>query len=672
MSNEQQTPDEAKKGRILKNVLDAGRQQRKAFLDTGREIERYGFSRDYDFEYTEFDGELFFKAKVAKTAQFIDVVGPSLYPANPDFRVNPRKYAGELSVARSALMEEVLNFIPGETNLYDHARRAVTDAMVYGRGVLWVGWNGRRNIAQAVFDTVDNLIVDPDATMWEDCKMVARKRCRPRWEWIKEHPDKAKLLKSVPQTKTRRSDGDAVHSWERSDYGTDMIVLYEVYMRCGVERYRGGNSLLSGEGTAEDTNTGPNGEVTFSDAPRKYLVTEDGKLIHEGPWEIPFYLDDAWPCEVLDFKHRPGSIWPVSPLEAGLGHQKALNWIYTLYLSKARFTTRTLIAMLETNGQSLSEEMAVKALFGGSLEYVSIQARGVDNPSLSDYIQQLNFDTGVEEFERLSAIIGREFEMATGLTEFLMTGNNAKQPRSAEEVKLKDEKTRQRMDAMRDVTEKFMSKVGRRLAQTQRYLGNPQDLAPVLGEEQAAMWGTILPPVHVQTQQLLAQADKLGLSAQEAEAFVHDNLSTEGVVFEEWINESDYTIAAGSMRAQNIDAQLDATEAASNQLLPVLLQQGAVGPAAEIIKAWARPRKLPANVEQAVDEWAAAESQKQKVKEALEQQQAQMQLAQAQQQLAMQQQQMAMNAAGMAPPPAPGGAPAPQAMPEPTAPAGIF
>jgi hypothetical protein len=142
-------------------------------------------------------------------------------------------------------------------------------------------------------------------------------------------------------------------------------------------------------------------------------------------------------------------------------------------------------------------------------------------------------------------------------------------------------------------------------------------------------------------------------------------------VFEEWINESDYTIAAGSMRAQNIDAQLDATEAASNQLLPVLLQQGAVGPAAEIIKAWARPRKLPANVEQAVDEWAAAESQKQKVKEALEQQQAQMQLQQAQQQMAMQQQQMAMNAAGMQPAPPPGAPPEPQ-MPEAPASPGIF
>lgn len=657
----EQTSDEKKKGRILAGILESAKKQRAEFIKTGREIERYGYSKDFEFEYTEFDGNLFFKSKVAKTAQFIDVVGPSLYPGNPDFRVNPRKYADPVSVQRSELMQEYLNYLPIETNMYDHVRRCVDDAMVYGRGVLWIGWNKKKNVPQAVMDTVDNLLVDPDATMWEDVKMLARKRCRPRWEWIKENPKKVKILKAMPQTTKRRSDGDSANmSWERQDYGTDMIVLYEVYMRVGIQRYRGGSQLdptaaADADGEVSETEGKP-----FSDAPRKYLVSEDGKLIAEGDWEIPFYMDDAWPCEVLDFKPRPGCVWPVSPLESGLGHQRALNWIYTLYLSKARFTTRTLIAIMETNGQSLSEEMAVKALFGGSLEYLSIPTRGTDNPSIANFIQQMNFEVGVKEFKELSMIISHEFEMATGLTEFLMTGNNQKQPRSAEEVKLKDEKSRQRMDAMRDQTEKFMSKVGRRLAQAARYLVNPKQIAPVLGDEDAQKWGMVIPPIAVQAQKLLAEADSLGLSADEAEMFVADNISTDGVVFEQWITESDYTIAAGSMRTQNIDAQLDATEAASNQLLPVLLQQGAVGPAAAIMKAWATPRNLPPEVCAAIDQWAAAEQQKQQAKEAMEMQQMQLQLQQTQQQMQMQQQQMMMGGPAGIPPgqPAPG-APAP-------------
>lgn len=637
-------PNAEQKGRILKRLLDNAIKARAPFMKTGKEIERYGYARDFNFEYTAASEELFFKAKVAKTAQFIDIVGSALYQTNPDRRVNPRPWVNEQQRARGVLMQQYLNYTPGMCDLYGHSRRAIIEGLMYGRGVLWTGWNDRKKCIQSVHDTIDNLLVDPDAKILEEMGWVARRRVRPRVELLSKFkdPDAQKAIKKITAQVEKSSDADATGmDWERSDYGSDQIEFYECYFRNGLSRYKGGVDLTSG-GSADI----PDSE----EAERKYYVTRAGDLFAEEDWEIPFFKADEWPCTPLDFRERPGSIWPVSPLEPGLGHQKALNWLYTLYLSKARITTRTLVAVATQNGQGLDLKATHKALYGKALEFITLNVNG-DAARIDQFIQQFDFKLNVEEFVALNQIINHEFEQATGLTEFLATGFGATQARSAEEVKIKDTKSRTRIEDYRAIMEKWASKVARKEALAARYLCDPEDLTPIFGQQIAQTWGQLMPSIAMQME--MAKAGKIRLT----------DIMQPGpndVIFDEWVHEADYEIAAGSLRRKDIDQAIDAADAAMNQLVPALISEGASGPASAIIADWAEKKGLSPSVGQSIQQWAQTEAQAQQIKSQIELETLQMQNAQAQMQLAQmqmqaQQPQMATAAQPQQPQPQPQG-----------------
>jgi hypothetical protein len=606
--------NDAVKGKILERLLSSGERAREEFIKTGREVERYGFSRSYAFEYSAADEKLFFQAKVAKTAQFLDVVGSALYQTNPHRRVLPRPWTNPIQQQRAQIMEWYLNYTPEECDLYTHSRRAVTEGLSYGMGILWTGWNDRKKVVQSVHDTVDNLLLDPDARMMEELGWVARRRVRPREELVRRFPESAAKLKQLQATHEKRSDqGD--DSWQRSDFGADQLEFFEVYMRHGLARYKGGVDLAQGAGET----------LKADDSPRKYFVTKAGLLFGEEDWEIPYFLDDEWPCTPLVYRERPGSIWPASPLEVGLGHQRALNWLYTLYLSKARTMMRDVIAIVKQNGQGLDIETERKVLYGHAIECIKIAVSG-DQGRLENFVQQFKFDLNIGDFVALNDIISREFEHATGLSEFLMTGGGNTQARSAEEIRVKDQKSRTRVEDYRAITEKHASKVARKEALAARYLCDPKDIQPIFGPEAAAAWGTLMPPLSQQEQMVLS--GQMDMSA----------MRNDGVVLEEWVREADYSIISGSLRRKDIDQAIDAADAAMNQLVPSLIQKGAVGPSAAIIADWADKKGLDPKVSQSIQQWAGTAAQQQALTTQMEMKTLELQLLQAQIQLAMAQQ----------------------------------
>lgn len=610
-------PLDSLKGSVLKSLIEAGRNARGEFWKTGKEIERYGYSRDYDFEYTNFNN-LRFKAKVAKTAQAQEIFGQYLYPQNPVFRVEVnRENAPPEQKARAKVTGDYLNFTAGRTSLYDHTCRAVNEAITFGRGVMWTGYDDRSKMVKSVFDTVENLLLDPDARLPEELNWVARRRVRPRFELKSKYKGNKKALEvinAIPATAERKSDNGTGDGWERDDYGTDMCVYWEFYFRVGLHHYKGGEqilkTMLTDAGLPTDKKTVEVADTKVDDSPRKYCVTDTGDLFSEEPWEIPFFMANQWPCELLDFRDRPGSIWPVSPLEPGLGHQRALNWIYTNFINKMYFTTRTLFALVSTNGQKLSDNDQSKAIDGLPIEILEIKSSGQEGAKLADYFQQLNMDSGVEEFRQWFEIISREYEQATGLYEILYQGDTSRQMRSAAEVQLKEKASTSRLDNMRDRVERFATNNARKRALAARYLQTPEDISVMLGEQAGMVWGQLLPPVAVQAAPLMQQAMQMGLSGDELEQFVWSQVQTTGgVILENWILETDYRIEAGSMRRRDPDQAMDASNVAFNQLLPSLLRPeiamtGTLPVAAAIIKDWAQNNGMSMEVVDAVNMWA--------------------------------------------------------------------
>jgi hypothetical protein len=129
------------------------------------------------------------------------------------------------------------------------------------------------------------------------------------------------------------------------------------------------------------------------DSPRKYVVSGN-KILWSGPWDMPWFKDNDWPCTELDLRDSVNSLWPKSPLWTGICHQRALNWIYGVYMTRMAQSFRKIIGVLEgPDGVPLSLEDLDKALYGdgdqGNIEVVTIKWKGQEGVQLKNIMQEL-------------------------------------------------------------------------------------------------------------------------------------------------------------------------------------------------------------------------------------------------------------------------------------------
>lgn len=600
-------------GRTLKRIIEAAVGARAEYLKMGEKIERYGYSDDYSFLYQEFAEQfpdLFFKARVNKTSEFVDVMGPHLYPYDPYYLVNTEKWADPATRHRHEVEQTYVNYLTRACDRYRHGRDSVTHGLTFGRGVLWTGYNARKGLVQSVNVHSRDILVDPDARTQEESNMIGRIRVKPRWEMMKLFPQCAEYLKTVEKMAETATDAK-----KSTSTVSDLIRYHECYFRVGLHHYY------------DDMTFG--GEM--DDSPMKYIVCGDYVLAKEA-WEIPFWRKDAWPCRFLDFRRRPGRVWPMATLEPALGHIEALNWIYTLYISKMRFTTRTPLAVMTLNGQGLDDNNFMKLIAGAQMDVIKFNVNG-ENYKLADFVQQFKFESGVEELERFVSIVSKEFEHASGLGELMYFGQTETQLRTAEDVRLKSETSKNRVNDMKVQVEKFMTEVGDNERFAARYLeATPERIGQLFGQGAAQAWGSLASPEEVAAEQqeramiVQGQVQMMGQQAmtmnsmtppgmmppppfdpQQAAQQATLNLPPPALVdFDAWLNEASCDIEYGSMRPKNIQQQIDAVNVAMNQLPAVVAMMPG---GAQLISAIVRDFTKLNNMSDELQEAAAAFSQ---------------------------------------------------------------
>lgn len=524
------------KGRTLKSLIDAAIAEKTDFTKTGETIRAYSHKADDAkiFEGLGLEADLWFKTTVAMTAQAIDLICPYLYPANPYRCGKVRQHpfsppeVQRLAVARNGLMEDYLNYTPEETDLYGESVRAINQSQVHGAGVLWTGFNQRKGLVHSVYDSIDNLLLDPDAQNGNTINWGARRWEKPRWKLLDENPQAKQIIAQLTTSKTSKS---------QIGKQNDLIVYYEVWMRVGLHRY-----CDAGQLPTTDQNGQP---IQYTDAPRKYLVSDNGKVIAESTWEIPFFMDDLWPWEVVSYIEDEESIWPISPMRAGLPFQKALNWLYIFYMTKIRFCSRSMFGILESPDGEMTDDNKKQLESWNDLPFLTIRAKD-GNVKLGDIFQQLNLDPGIENFERAHAIIKREFQEHTGLYDILHYGEGETQDRSATATQFKERTSKTRINYRIDRVIKWQSRVARKEALGARFLHTPEQIDVILGAGSGQIWGQIMPPSET-----------------------NDPMA---VNFQQWFLETDYSIISTSMRRHDIEAKIDALKELMNQTVPTQLQ----------------------------------------------------------------------------------------------------
>lgn len=586
--------------------IELAQKHKKAFNDVSEQCMAFfsgsvGFMWDSKFQSKFLRGKLNpkFRMTMAKAFELVALFGPVLYWKNPTRRVMPRKpveinpqlYAqfGDMGqqmfqqsmqeiqqkqatdAARAQLMELYLNYTPTEQpgdGLAGHAEAAITEALVKGRGVLWVEPyqmpGSERTLTGCFYDTVDNLLIDPDAENIDDAKWIAKRCVGPIWEVEREYMKyghKPGFLKSKGNMESAESQGErkgddmsALHRAQGQTF--DMIVYYKVWSRGGV------GARLTGVKTdlkdAFDRVVGDNAYIVVTqDVPyplnmpsETLLGADDSKIKENLSWPVPYWMDERWPMVCLDFYRKPRSAWPIAPMAPGLGELTFMNVLVSHLANRIWSSSRDLIAVLK----SAASEVKDKLQSAEDQTVFELNDVHDDIRKVVQFLQQpaTNLDAW-QILDRIAEI----FDKRVGLSELHYAMNaGGVASRSAQDAGNKREMASVRPDYMAGKVEKWLTEASRLEKFCARWYVQPNDVKPLLGNVGAQLW-----------QMLINDHDP-----------------------EAVVREMDATVEAGSARKPNKQREVENINAMLPQLLPLLShhadQTGDCGPMNAAIKHW--------------------------------------------------------------------------------------
>lgn len=537
----------------LKKAFDAKKDE---FQDDADEAMRF-YNGPYDFVYgntasaaskafsftagEEDASPPTFRMTVNKVAELVQIFGPSLYHRNPVRKASPRKplmlpiqvfgdpndpqvqqYYQQLSMqvgmetntdaARAALLEAYLNYTPNALDLKTESRWAIDEAIIKGMGCLWtekyIPTGSPMKMVGSFFDTVDNLLIDPDSESLRDAKWIARRHIKPHWEAERIFglaPDSLREGATM-ETMGRQAevttypDGD----FRRKEGQTnDLIVYWEIFSKMGMGgRLRGVLETLKApleiygdyvylvicEHVVYPLNIPPPlCDLMVSEDPMA-AQTVVPVVQQQVQWPTPFWADDTWPVTPIVFHQIPRKIWPMSHIKPGLGELKFLNWAFSFLAGKVKTSCRDFLCIAKSAGEELKDRIK----HGSDYTLIEIDALHESIDKVVKFLQHPEFNP---EIYKVIEAVTVNFERRTGLTE-LAYGLTDTQIRSAQEANVKGNAVNVRPDDMANKVEDAMSEIARKEALAARWHLTGQDVSGPLGPTGAQWWDKLVTPAN--------------------------------------------------------------------------------------------------------------------------------------------------------------------------------
>lgn len=512
-----------------------------------------------------------FKVNVNKTFEFVTIFGPALYYENPVRTVKPRmpvvvppQFFGPniplyqalveqenirvmTDGLRSVLLESYLNWTPTEFRLATEARLAIDESLIKGRSCMWTELyeppNAQTKVVKSSWDSVDNLLVDPDAPSFDKAMWIARKCVHPIWKVERDFGLRKGSIKGNLESQAKQADiaNEEDQNYERKrGFTNDLLVYWKIYSKMGVggrlsgikkdymgplEMFGDYAYIVIAEGTPYPLNLSP--DVTNDPE----YQTKPEKVLQKLDWPTPYWGDDEWPTTVLDFHSIHNCPWPMPHLKAGMGELKFLNWTMSFLMGKIRNTCRDFIAVKKEAG----EEIKTQLLEGKDLTLIEIEA---GYGTISDLVQFLQHPEVNGDIWTMIKAVEENFDKRVGLTELMYGNQGATQIRSAQEASLRNQNMNVRPDDMRKQVEEWMARVAAKEAVCARYHLTDKDVVSPLGEMGAWAWTQF-----VYTQDVNEACRQL-----------------------------EYRIEAGSTKRPNKEWEMSTMNTAFTALSPVLLQ----------------------------------------------------------------------------------------------------
>ena len=470
------------------------------------------------------------------------------------------------------IIESYLNYTPVTLNLKEHCRRFVDESLIKGMSCLWtelteVGGEDGEPIAMvgSFYDSVDNLLIDPDADELEDITWCARRCIHPVKEVAERYGLNEEDLKGHLESYVSRSeseDRDYEHK-KRKGKTNDLIVIYRIYSKTGF-----GHDL---KGSPKEYREmfdalGKNCMIIVADGidfplnVPKDVVTEEpdetglpNSLFSRTRWPIPFYADTVfpWPFSPLYYHRKPGYSWPIAHLKPGLPELRFLNWALSFLAARVMISCKTMVGVAKAAGDDIKDQILKHEDSGFSL----VELSETLGKSVSDVINIFQMPEVNPEIYKIVQAVSDMFDKRVGLTE-LMHGLTRASYRSAAEAQVKAEQISIRPDDMANCVEDALSMVARKEALAARWLLRPDEVAPVVGPLGAIVW---------------------------------DKSVTE-TTLDELARSYDYRIEAGSARKLNKAGKVEQLQMAMQTMGPILqpiAMSGNPEPLNALLTAWA-------------------------------------------------------------------------------------
>lgn len=475
----------------------------------------------------------------------------------------------------SQLMEAYLNWTPVELDLKRQARKVVNEAMIKGMGVFWTeltitdtssdGSTPPMRMIGSYYDTIDNLLIDPDFDNMDDMLWCARKCVRPIEEVTETYglpiEDLRKHLEKDDCSLGREPKGKKKS--KKAESTNELVTFYKVWSKTGMgDRLKNAPKENKGvfdqlgryvylvicEGVPYPLNVPPS--VLDEEVDETLGVPQS--MLARTAWPIPYYADpNGWPFTPLAFHFKPGYAWPISHIRPAIGELRLLNWAMSFLATRIATSCETMVAVQKAADQTIKDQILAPSEGGFKIvELSELLGRRIE-----DVLSVFQFPQVTKDLWDIIAAIADQFAQRTGLSE-LVYGYTRSMFRSAAEAQIKNDNISVRPDNMANELEDCMSLLARREALAARWLLEAQDVVPVLGPLGAAGW-----------EQNVANRDIVSLT--------RDFL---------------YRVEAGSARKPNKATRIEQMQMAVQNLGPILSQlvsAGVVDPFNALMKDWA-------------------------------------------------------------------------------------
>lgn len=443
-----------------------------------------------------------------------------LNAANQQFQQMQQGMAAQKreATARATFIESYLNYTPNEFGLQEAFRQSIDEALIKGMGTLWTRAKKLESGRYAIvteYDSVDNLVIDPDAEHWSQVKWIAQ-RCV---EWIYDVAEAYDMdvedLRGRGEYETKTSQAETEYASEtlesesRADKSTDLIEYWKIWSRVGLgkklpefpDEYKDAISqfgdnvyLVVAKNVPYPLNFKPADAKRVGKLKRKKPKSERHKekiqsrmddLFLKVQWPIPFHLDNKWPVTPIKFHDIPNCIWPMAHMRTSLPYLKFMCWQMSFLADHCAMVSRLFAATT----QDVDDEVKAKLKSGDPVTFLELKASAGQN--LDQVIKFLTPPQGgLSEMLNVGGQMNREFEKSTGLNELSYATPGGM--RSAAEAQIKDAVRNIRPDDMADRIEVSCAEVARKEAMAATWLLDGSDLSPVLGEAGAMLWDQLI------------------------------------------------------------------------------------------------------------------------------------------------------------------------------------